>query len=216
MKLVKLGVPIGLHYFIEVFIFSIGGIMIGWTGAVNLAAHQIVYSLTTFTFMISAGLGTAATIRISIFKGQKNYAAIGQGALASLRLVLIFMGTMSVLFVLLKDILPKLFIIDSEVVAVAANLIIIASLFQIFDGIQIVTLGVLRGIGDVNVPALVACITYLMLSIPVGCFFAFVLEMGAAGIWMGYLAGFIVVSVFLFARLRWVYERRYGCGIFGR
>lgn len=213
VRLFKLGLPIGMQAVIEVFAFSLGSIMMGWINAVSLAAHQIVLSLASVTYMMSSGLASATTIKVSIFRGQKDSVNIRNSAFASIHLVVLFMSSMGILFVIYREWIPQLFIQDPEVVSVAAGLMLVAGLFQVFDGIQVVSLGILRGLEDVVVPAIGAGVAYLLLAIPVSYWCAFTLELGPNGIWMGYLVGLGVVGVFLLTRFRRLYVRRYKRGI---
>ncbi len=208
-RLLNLGLPMGLQFVIEVFAFSLGSIMMGWINAVSLAAHQIVLSLASLTYMMSSGLASATTIKVSIFRGQKNYQALKHSAFASVHLVLLFMTAMGILFLTLRQWLPSLFIDDVEVIEVAAGLMVVAGLFQIFDGIQVVALGILRGLEDVVMPMIGAGIAYWLISLPVGYLTAFTFDAGPVGIWIGYLAGLASAGVFLLTRFRILYKTRY-------
>ncbi|MBI9060432.1 MAG: MATE family efflux transporter [Marinilabiliaceae bacterium] len=209
VRLFKLGLPIGLQFVIEVFAFSLGSIMMGWINATSLAAHQIVLSLASMTYMMSSGLASATTIKVSIFRGRKESINIQDSAFASVHLVIVFMSVMGVLFVMLRQWIPHLFIADQEVISVAAGLMLVAGIFQIFDGVQVVSLGILRGLEDVVVPAIGAGVTYLLVAIPVSYLCAFKFEIGPMGIWIGYLVGLSVAGVFLLSRFRWLYKKRY-------
>ncbi len=209
VKLFRLGFPMGLQFVIEVFAFSLGSIMMGWMSAMSLAAHQIVLSLASITYMMSSGLASATTIKVSIFRGQKQYVNIRNSAFASIHLVVVFMSLMGISFVMLRQWIPQLFIADPDVIAVAAGLMLVAGLFQIFDGVQVVSLGILRGLEDVVVPAIGAGVAYLLVAIPVSYLCAFEFEIGPMGIWIGYLVGLGVTGIFLLTRFRWLYNKRY-------
>ncbi|TRX65802.1 MATE family efflux transporter [Carboxylicivirga sp. M1479] len=206
----KLGLPIGLQSVIEVFAFSLGSIMMGWINAVSMAAHQIVLSMASLTYMMSSGLGSATTIKVSIFRGKKEYPSIKDSAFASLHLVVLFMTIMGILFVSLRYFLPSLFVDELDVIETAAGLMLVAGLFQIFDGIQVVALGILRGLEDVVMPVIGAGIAYWVISLPIGYLTAFTFDAGPVGIWIGYLAGLSSAGVFLLWRFRSLYKKRYG------
>ncbi|WP_439181502.1 MATE family efflux transporter [Carboxylicivirga taeanensis] len=210
VRICKLGLPIGLQSVIEVFAFSLGSIMMGWINAVSLAAHQIVLSLASLTYMMSSGLASATTIKVSIFRGEKNYLDVKHSAFASVHLVLLFMGLMGILFVTLRYWLPSLFIDNPEVIELAAGLMLVAGLFQVFDGVQVVALGILRGLEDVLMPVIGAGVAYWLISLPVGYLTAFVFSAGPIGIWIGYLAGLACAGVFLLLRFRMLYKKRFG------
>ncbi|MCG8578337.1 MAG: MATE family efflux transporter [Bacteroidales bacterium] len=210
VRIWKLGLPIGLQMIIEVFAFSIGSIMMGWINAVSLAAHQIVLSIASLTYMMSSGLGSATTVKVSIFRGKKDYLSMKHSAFASLHIVVLFMTTTGILFLMLRYFLPSLFVEDIEVINVAAGLMLVAGLFQIFDGIQVIALGILRGLEDVVMPVVGAGIAYLLISVPVGYLSAFIINMGPTGIWIGYLTGLASAGTFLLIRFRILYKKRYG------
>ncbi len=206
-RILKLGLPIGLQFVIEVFAFSLGSIMMGWINAVSLAAHQIVLSMASVTYMMSSGLASATTIKVSIFRGKKEFSAIKYSALASLHIVLVFMTLTGILFLSLRYFLPGLFVDDKEVIQVAAGLMLVAGLFQVFDGIQVVALGILRGFEDVVMPVIGAGIAYWCISLPISYLVAFTFNVGPVGIWIGYLVGLASAGVFLLLRFRILYNR---------
>ena len=208
-KISKLGMPIGLQFVIEIFAFSLGSIMMGWINAESLAAHQIVLSLASLTYMMSSGLASATTIKVSIFRGKKLFHEIKNTAFASLHLVIIFMSLTGVLFFNLRHFLPGLFVDEQEVILLASVLMIVAAFFQIFDGIQVITLGILRGLEDVVAPVIGAGIAYLLISVPTGYLMTFVFNAGPIGIWIGYMVGLASAGVFLLIRFRTLYRRNY-------
>ncbi|WP_430812137.1 MULTISPECIES: MATE family efflux transporter [unclassified Carboxylicivirga] len=209
VRIWRLGLPIGLQSVIEVFAFSLGSIMMGWLNAVSLAAHQIVLSMASVTYMMSSGLASATTIKVSILRGRKEYAALKDSAFASLHLVILFMTAMSVLFLLLRYWLPSLFVDEQEVINVAASLMLVAGLFQISDGIQVVALGILRGLEDVVMPVIGAGVAFLLIALPTAYLSTFTLDIGPMGIWIGYLSGLVSAGSFLLWRFRMLYRKKY-------
>ena len=207
VQLVKLGGPMGVQFIIEVFAFSLGGIMMGWLGEDPLAAHQIVITVATLTFMMSSGLASATTIRVSTFRGENDYARLKYSAFASIHMVVLFMSITAVIFMLTRHLIPELFIKDENVIEIAAGLFLVAAVFQIFDGLQVVMIGVLRGMEDVVFPMIVIAIAYLVVSIPVGYVLSFVVGIGPSGIWIGYLSGLSTVSLVLLYRFRQLYVK---------
>jgi len=203
IKLLKLGFPISGQFVVEVFAFSVGGLMMGWFGAQALAAHQIVISLANLTFLVSGGIATATTIKVSHFRGSHNFEAIKGFVFTSTKLVTILMALSALFFVLFRYKIPSIFINDSEVIAIAGGLMLIAGLFQIFDGLQVIILGALHGLEDVRKPMMIVTLTYLGVMLPTGYFAAFNLNMGPQGIWIGYLIGLSLVGIVLFKRYRW-------------
>ena len=201
-KIVLQGIPIGGQMVIEVIAFSAGAVMMGWIGTTALAAHQIVMTLVSFTYMISSGLASATTIKTSIFRGQEKFVTLRHSAWASIQMVVIFMLFNGVMFVLARKAIPSLFIRDLAVIEVAAQLLLVGGLFQLFDGVQVVALGVLRGMEDFVFPALVSGIDYILISLPIGYLFSIVFQGGPTGIWYGYLVGLAVAGILLVLRIK--------------
>jgi MATE family multidrug resistance protein len=209
MRLLKIGVPVAGQNIVEVATFSIGSIMAGWFGAVALAANQIVLSLTSFTYMVASGFATAATIKVSHLRGQEKIKHVKNAVFATLHQVFLFMGVSIIVFILFRYKIPSLFIHDEEVIAIAAVLMLIAGLYQFFDGMQVVLLGALRGFEDVKIPMFIETGVYFFVALPICYTLAFVFNMGAAGIWTGYLAGLFLVSMILFARFNYISTKSY-------
>jgi len=193
----RLGFPMAFQFIFEVSTFSMAAIMIGWLGTGPLAAHQIAISIVSISFMFIVGIATASTIRVSTNMGEEDFIEMKRAGFSAFVLAAIFMAFAAVLFILLKDFLPTLFIKDSEVISIAASLIVIGALFQISDGIQAVGLGVLRGLTDVKSPMLITFIAYWVIGLPSGYYFGFSMEMGAVGVWIGLLIGLSVAAVVL-------------------
>ncbi|WP_346859989.1 MATE family efflux transporter [uncultured Draconibacterium sp.] len=202
ISILKIGLPIGLQLIVEVSAFGIGAVMMGWLGETPLAAHQVALGLATFSYMIALGVSQANTIRVSHQMGIKDYTSMRRAAYASTHLVLVFMSFTALLFILARNLLPYLFTSDIEVIKISAGLLIIAAIFQLFDGLQVSMLSTLRGMADVTVPMFVAFIAYLLVGIPVSYVFAFVLNAGPQGIWYGYLVGLGTAGILFYFRFR--------------
>jgi len=205
-KLIATGLPISGQLIMEVLSFSLGAIMIGWINEVNLAAHQIVLQLASATFMIGLGIGGATTIRISHQFGSRHYKATRMAALASLHLVTVFMAITAIFFVVFRAQIPAWFSSDPEVIHVATQLFIIAGIFQLFDGWQMVGLSALRGLADVTFAMYIAFISYIMICLPVGYLFGFIWSFGSIGVWIGICVGLMVAAIAY--RLRFLYFMR--------
>jgi len=206
-KITKLSFPIGLQFIVEVSAFAAGAVMIGWIGKTQLAAHQIAINLASLTFLMASGLSSAAMIRVSTQLGLKNYAAMRTIAYSCLHLAFIFMSAMAVVFLIGNQFLPALHTEDAEVIRVAAGFMLIASVFQLFDGIQVVAVGALRGVSDVNKPAIIAFAAHWLISLPIGYYLSQVLQIGAYGVWIGFLSGLFVASVLFILRFERVSKR---------
>ena len=208
VSLLKIGIPIAFQIIVEGIAFSIGAIMMGWLGEVPLAAHQVAIGLASFTYMISLGISQANTIRVSHQMGVKDYQSLKRAAFASTHLVLTFMSSMGVIFIVARNILPFMFSVDPEVIEIASGLLIIAAVFQVFDGLQVVMLSTLRGMADVKLPMFIAFFAYLFIGIPISYILSFKLMIGPQGIWFGYLAGLGVAAVLFYLRFQHNLKKR--------
>ncbi len=207
MNLLKVGIPIGVQIVVEVAVFALGAIMMGWINETTLAAHQIALGLASLTYMISLGVSSATTIRVSHQLGQNDYYSLKKAAFASTHLVLFFMSIMALVFILFREFLPYIFTGDREVIGIASGLLIIAAFFQVFDGLQVVMLGVLRGMADVKIPMVYAFVSYLVIGIPVSYVCAFVLGFGGQGIWVGFLVGLALAGILFYSRFRKILQK---------
>jgi MATE family multidrug resistance protein len=199
-RILKIGIPTGFQYIFEVSAFSAAAIMMGWIGVNALAGHQIAINLASISYMMAAGLSTAGMIRVSNQIGKGNQKSMREAGMVVFGMVLVFMFTSAVLFVVFRYTLPTFYIDNTEVIQISASLLVIAGLFQLSDGVQVVGLGVLRGMEDVKFPTIITLIAYWVLGLPLGYYLAFELEMGAQGIWYGLLIGLSITAVVLFFR----------------
>ncbi len=203
----KIGVPSGLQFFFEIAAFSLAVIMMGWLGENQLAAHQIAINVASTTYMMAGGLGIAGGIRVGEGRGLKDLQKIRFSGNVALFLVVIFMTTMMLLIFVANRYLVELYIADNEVIRIAMQLMLVAAIFQLSDGIQVVSLGILRGISDVNIPTWITMFAYWGISLPLGYFLAFNLKMDAVGIWIGLLAGLTVSAVLLTIRFYYLIKK---------
>ncbi|MCC5929733.1 MAG: MATE family efflux transporter [Cyclobacteriaceae bacterium] len=202
IRLSSLGIPIGIQYIFEVSAFSLAAIMAGWLGTVQLAAHQIAINLASVTYMMASGISAASTIRVGNQLGKKDYNTMREAAMTSFTMGILFMGCTALLFILLRHWFPVLYIDDLNVQQLAASLLIIAAVFQISDGIQVVGLGVLRGMADVKIPTIITMIAYWFMGLPVAYLLGFTFNLGAHGIWIGLFIGLTTAAVLLYLRFK--------------
>jgi len=200
VALLHIGVPVSMQYFFEVSAFTFSAVMIGWTGAIPLAAHQIAISLAAVTYMMASGLASAATIQAGNSFGQQNFGRMRFAAVSSYHLVLVFMSFTAIMFIALRSYLPLLYIKDPRVVSLASSLILIAAFFQLFDGFQVVGLGILRGMSDVRVPTLLTFVAYWIIGLPLAYILGIRLGWGAIGVWIGLGFGLGMAAVLLLLR----------------
>ncbi|MFA6277198.1 MAG: MATE family efflux transporter [Pedobacter sp.] len=202
VQIIKIGAPVAMQYIFEISAFSGAAIIIGTIGAAPQAAHQIAITLAALTYMVASGIASAATIKTGNYLGQKNFTDLRRSAIASYHVVIAFMSCTALLFILANSLLPYLYTSDLKVIEIAAQLLIIAGFFQLFDGTQVVGLGVLRGIGDVNMPTFITFLSYWIIGIPLGYLLGFHFGMGVRGIWYGLTFGLLTASILLFFRFQ--------------
>jgi MATE family multidrug resistance protein len=206
IKILQIGAPIAMQYTFEVSAFSGAGIMVGTIGAIPQAAHQVAINMAAVTYMMAGGISAAAAIKSGNYLGAKNYHHLKYSAISSYHIALVFMFSTALLFTFGNHILPWIYTEDKAVIQVAAQLLIIAGIFQLFDGAQVVGLGILRGMGDVNIPTIVTFLAYWVVGIPVGYLLGLHLKYGVNGIWIGLVLGLATASVLLY--LRFLYMTR--------
>lgn len=203
LNILRIGTPVAMQYTFEVSAFSGAAVLIGTIGAVDQAAHQVAINLASMTYMMAGGISAAATIKTGNNFGKEDFLNLRLSAISSYHIVLVFMAIAALLFAGLNQYLPLIYTSDKAVINIAAQLLIIAGLFQLFDGTQVVGLGILRGLGDVNIPTFITFVAYWIIGIPVGYFLGIYLEMGANGIWYGLTLGLLVSAALLFARFHY-------------
>ncbi|MES2733676.1 MAG: MATE family efflux transporter [Bacteroidota bacterium] len=199
-KLFRLGLPGGLQYFFEVAAFAGAAIIIGWLGKYPLAAHQVAINLAGITYMMASGFSFAGAIRVGEAVGLGNQAKVVRAGSVALLMVGSFMVFCCVLFLTTNQLLISLYMDDPQVTEIATSLVIIAGFFQLSDGIQVVGLGILRGLADVNIPTFITLLAYWLIGLPLGYLLAFKLGMGAQGIWIGLLVGLSISAILLTTR----------------
>lgn len=201
-ELLHIGIPSSMQISMEAGAFAVSGILVGTIGAVEQAAHQIALTLASVTFMAMLGFSQAASIRTSNAFGRKNWPLISLISRSSMVVALGYGIVCALIFILFKNQLPYIFNDNLEVVTLSALLLLYAGIFQISDSIQAISAGLLRGIKDVRVPTLFIFIAYWVVGLPIGCLLAFTFDMGAVGIWTGFIVGLTVSAIFLYLRVK--------------
>lgn len=205
-ELFVVGLPIALHLLMEMAAFAISGIMMGWLGAVSLASHQIASNMSNMLFMVVLGISSATTIRVSHQYGARDYTAMRMAANASIHLCLAANAIMGSLIIIFRHRIAMLFSSDPAVIQMGAQLLIMAGLFQISDGMQAVGAGILRGLKDVKITMYVAFMAYILINLPLGYLLAFVLNIGPVGIWLGFIGGLSTAAILF--RIRYLKDFR--------
>lgn len=204
----RLGWPIGLTNLAEVGLFSASSILVGWLGAVPLAAHGIALQVATAAFMVHMGLSNAATVRAGRALGAGDAAGLARGGAVAVGLSLAFAAVTVAVMLAIPQALIGVFLAPDEpqraaIIALGTTLIVYAAAFQLADGAQVMALGLLRGVQDTRVPMVYAALAYWAIGIPFSYVAGFVLGWGAAGVWAGLVLGLAVAAVTLMHRF-WV------------
>ncbi len=199
-KIFAISVPSGIQVLCEVSVFMAAGIMAGWLGTRTLAAHQVALSIASMTFMFALGTSLGGALRVSLALGRRDYMGVRQAGHAAFLMVSVGMLLLAILVYFFRGDLPKIFINDGEVQGLSAKLLVIAAIFQLFDGIQAVGVGVQRGLHDVRVPTLITILAYGIVCLPLAYLLGFYFDYGVQGIWTGLLIGLAVAAILLILR----------------
>ena len=206
-RLNLIGWPIAFQQGIEAATFCITTIMIGWLGGMALAAHQVAIAVSTVSFTIYLGLGSAVAIRTSMFKGLQDWRNVRRVTLAGVGLAVLLSVTLSLLLYLCCDTIGSYFTDDEAVLQIVAILLPILIAYQFGDSIQIVLANALRGLSDVTSIMVISFVAYFIIAIPAGYAIAFFLDKGIAGIWLSYPIGFTCSVILLGMRVYRVMKR---------
>lgn len=201
-RMLKLGLPTAFQMFFEVTAFAGAAFICGLVSATDIASHQIALSMASFTFNLCIGFSVASTVMVGRKMGEKNFVELRALGINNLKLSFIYMTVCGLFFIFGRDVLPTFFTRkeDVEVIMLASQLLIIAALFQLSDGVQVTALGILRGIQDVKIPSILTFIAYWVITIPLGYILCVTLEMGAFGMWIALGLGLTISAVMLVVR----------------
>jgi MATE family multidrug resistance protein len=201
-RMLWVGIPIGVQYVLEFWVFGVVALLMGRLGTIPMAGHQIAINIASLTFMVPLGVSGAAAVLVGRAIGAGDPAQARRSAIAALGLGFTFMGLSGVVLGLLPQLLARVYTHDPTVIAMAVMLIPIAGVFQIFDGLQVVALGVLRGTGDTRTPMIVNMFGFWLIGFPISLWLGFGTGAGPVGLWWGFVAGLAAVAVFLLLRVR--------------
>lgn len=201
LRMLRIGLPIGFHSTVELLLFAVGAVLIGQIGVTALAGHQVAINLASLTYMVPVGISGAAATRVGNAIGRRDPTGARLAAEACLAMGAGTMLAFAILFMVLPGPLARLYTNDPEVIAVVRLLLPIAAAFQVFDGLQVVSSGVLRGAADTTFPAAMAFLGYWVIALPTGWLLAFRAGLGARGLWWGFTVGLGVVAIFLLLRI---------------
>ncbi|NND88053.1 MAG: MATE family efflux transporter [Flavobacteriaceae bacterium] len=215
-RLINLGIPSALQMFFEVAIFTAAIWLSGILGKNPQAANQIALNLASMTFMVAMGFSVAAMIRVGNQKGLKRFDELRRIAYSIFLLSTLLAVVFALFFLIFNQFLPTIYldldnpleVIDNtEVAYIAAQLLIVAAIFQISDTLQVVALGALRGMQDVKIPTLITFIAYWLVGFPISFYLSLYTSLESVGIWIGLLAGLTVSGILLFIRFNYLSNR---------
>lgn len=206
-ELFRLGFPTALQMLFEVAVFTAAIFLSGILGTNAQAANQIALNLASMTFMIAVGLGVTATIRVGNQNGKRDFPNLRRIAFSIFFQVFMIEAVFAVGFIILKDVLPPFYIDNPEVIFLASQLLVVAALFQLSDGVQVTILGALRGLQDVNIPTVICFIAYWIIGFPVMWYLGKEDQMGTQGIWVGLLAGLTASAIMLYFRFNYLSKK---------
>ena len=216
-KIIKIGMPSAMQMFFEVALFTGAIWLCGMIGTTSQAANQIALSLASLTFMFAMGLSVTAMVRVANQKGLDDYPKLNVVAHSIFLMAIIIELIFAALFLVFNEFLPKQFVNVElgqqvkdtiEVIHIASKLLIVAAFFQLFDGMQVVVLGALRGMQDVKIPAVITFIAYWVVGFPVSIYLGLFTSLKAVGIWFGLLAGLAAAAILLYLRFKYLLRKR--------
>lgn len=202
-KIWKSGTAIGAQITMEVMAFAAGAIMIGWIGATELAAHQIALNIASVTFMIALAFGSASTITVAREFGAGNWREVRNEAFTALGLVIVYEIATAIVLLTGRWLLPDVYIDDASTIKLAGTLLIYAAVFQVFDGLQAVGMGILRGIEDTKIPTIIAFCSYTIVALPLGFFLSTSTPLREQGVWIGYVVSLMLASAGYMLRIHY-------------
>lgn len=216
-RLLRLGAPAATQLTVEVGIFGAVAALAGRIDPIALAAHQVALNLASVTFMIPLGLASAGAVRVGHAIGRRSVEGAATAGGAVITLALTFMSASALLFIAGGGPLVRLFTGDPAVVAIGVRLMQVAAAFQLFDGLQVVTTGALRGLGDTRTPMLTNLVGHWFVALPVAAFCGFTLGYGVVGLWAGLCVGLVLVGIFLLSVWRrHIHDLRHDPGALAR
>ena len=200
--ILRLGLPVGVMWLMEVSMFTMVALMIGSMGAVLVAGHQVTLNFAALTFMVPLGLAMATSVRVGNAVGRRDPSGVRLAARAGITLAMCTQTVSASLMLLIPAWIAGIYTDDPAVVAIAVQLLFLAAIFQLSDGVQVSCSGILRGLNDTRVPMVLTVVAYWLVGLPLGALLGFRFDLGPRGMWMGMIAGLTVAAVLLGLRYR--------------
>ncbi|MBV9075214.1 MAG: MATE family efflux transporter [Acidobacteria bacterium] len=203
-ELLSIGLPAAVQILFEIGVFATVTALIAKLDAVSVAAHQIALNCASFTYMVPLGISSAAAVRVGQALGRREPAAAGRAGWTAIAMGAAFMSAAAVVLVVAPKLIVRIFTPDRQVMEVGVKLLFVAAAFQLFDGLQTVATGALRGTGETRIPMVSSFIAYWVIGLPLGYYLGFKRHLGAVGLWDGLALGLVLIA----AALVWAWQRQ--------
>ncbi len=201
-ELLRLGLPIGFTFFIEVSMFAGVALLMGSISTVAVAGHQVAINVASLTFMVPLGISLATTVRVGIALGRRDAVSAARAGWVGILLAISVQLVSAIVLFTIPELIGRIYSRDVEVVAMASQLLLLAAIFQLPDGLQVAGNGALRGLKDTRGPLAITVVAYWLIGLPSGYWLAFDRGLGPRGLWIGIIGGLTVAGVLLVARFR--------------
>ena len=201
-RILALGLPVGVMWLMEVSMFTMAALLIGSMGTIMVGAHQVTINFAAITFMVPLGLSMASSVRVGRAVGRRDPPGVRRAARAGLALALGAQTVSASLMLLVPAAIARIYTSNPQIIAVVVQLLFLAAIFQISDGIQVSCSGILRGLNDTRVPMLITVVAYWLVGLPLGAVLGFRFGLDARGMWMGLIAGLTAAAILLALRYR--------------
>jgi multidrug resistance protein, MATE family len=196
-ELMRLGFPAALQLLLEIGAFAFATFLVGKLGAVQLAGHQIALNVASFTYMVPLGIGSAAGIRVGHAVGARNVQGAARAGSMAIFFGALFMSCSGLMLFLFAKPIARIYTPEPDVINAGAVLLLVAAVFQLFDGLQVVATGALRGVGNTRIAMLANLVGYWIIGLPLGAFLCFKLKLGAVGMWAGLCLALVLIGTAL-------------------
>ena len=196
-KILQVGIPSGFQGFFEIATFGMAVVMMGWISITSQAAHIVAINMASLTYMAATGIASAGGIQVGTALGDRSHQEIITSGNAALKITIVFMGICAAIMYFGKELLIRGYTQEISVIDIAMNLVTWGAIFQLFDGIQAVSLGLLRGLQDVKIPTAITIFSYWVVGLPLSYYLGIYLHVGAVGVWIGLTVSLVCSAVLL-------------------